>query len=101
MNTPDDPLDELLTHWQVRGDTPPTFQREVWARIAAQEAEPTWKEKLCTRLLKPSSWLVASAVAILIGAGVAWLETRPLQLTPYDAYVRSISPFASHHLAAR
>lgn len=101
MNTPNDPLDTLLAEWQVHRETPTSFQREVWARIAANEAEPTWKERWSALLLKPSSWFAAAAVAILIGGSLAWFETRPLQLSPHDAYVRSISPFASHHFASR
>lgn len=101
MNTPDDPLDALLAQWQVRNEAPPSFQREVWAKIAAHEAEPSWQERLCALLLRPSSWLTASVAAIAIGAGIAWFETLPLQVSPHDAYVQSISPFASLHLASR
>lgn len=100
MNTPDDPLDELLSQWQVHGDAPPSFQREVWARIATNEAEPFLWEKLSSFLLRPRGWLMAGAMAAVIGAGMAWIETQPTRLSPHDAYVRSISPFASLHLAS-
>ena len=100
MNTPDDPLDELLSQWQVHGEAPPSFQREVWARIAADEGEPSLWDRLAGFLIQPRGWLVAAAASVLIGAGVAWVETRPSRLNPHEAYVRSISPFASQHLAS-
>ncbi len=100
MNTPDDPLDELLSQWQVHGEAPSSFQREVWARIATNEGEPTTWEKLTSFLVQPRGWLIATAASILIGATVAWVETRPPRLNPHEAYVRSISPFASLHLAS-
>lgn len=100
MKPPDDPLDELLSQWQVRGEVPPAFQREVWTRIATGHAEPSWMEKLAAAMFRPRGWLIAATASILVGAGIAWMENRPLQLNPHDAYVRSISPFASLHLAS-
>lgn len=100
MNTPDDPLDELLSQWQVHGEAPPSFQREVWARIATHEGDPTLWERFVDYLVRPRSWLVATSAAVIIGASIAWVETRPSGLNPHDAYVRSISPFASLHLAS-
>ncbi|TDU71243.1 hypothetical protein EI77_02365 [Prosthecobacter fusiformis] len=100
MNTPDDPLDELLSQWQVPGEAPPSFQREVWARIAADEADPGLWEKLSSFLIQPRGWMVAAVTSIFIGAGMAWMETRPSRLNPHEAYVHSISPFASQHLAS-
>ncbi len=96
----DDPLDSLLQEWQVTGETSASFQREVWARIAATQADPSWWEKLSALLLRPAGWMAVSAAAVLLGAGFGWLETRPEPVNPHEAYVRSISPFASMHLAA-
>ncbi|MEN3939948.1 hypothetical protein WJU23_01540 [Prosthecobacter sp. SYSU 5D2] len=100
MNTPDDPLDELLSQWQVHGEAQPSFQRKVWARIAAGEADPGLWDRLAAFLIQPRGWMVAAAASVLIGASVAWMETRPSGLNPHEAYVRSISPFASQHLAS-
>ena len=100
MKPTPDPLDDLLSEWQVSGEASPSFQREVWARIASAEAEPTWSELLVRFFLRPRGWAMASAAALLLGSGLAWFETRPSRLNPHDAYVRSISPFASLHVAA-
>lgn len=101
MKTPsEDPLDELLSEWQVPAGTPASFQREVWARIAAAEADPGLWERVLTFLLRPRGWMATCTAAILLGAGVAWMETRPRAISPHEAYVRSISPFASLHLAS-
>lgn len=96
----EDPLDHLLQEWQVKGETSSAFQREVWARIAANQADPPWWERLSALLLRPAGWVAVSATAVLLGAGIGWLETRPEPVNPHEAYVRSISPFASLHLAA-
>lgn len=100
MNTPDDPLDELLSQWQVPGEAQPSFQRKVWARIAAGEAEPGLWDRVTAFLIQPRGWLVAATASVIVGAGVAWMETQPCRLNPHEAYVRSISPFASQHLAS-
>jgi hypothetical protein len=100
MKTPDDPLDELLSQWQVPREGLPSFQREVWARIAVRETDPGVWERLADFLTQPRGWMVATAASVLIGASLAWVETRPSQLNPHEAYVRSISPFASLHLAS-
>lgn len=100
MKTPDDPLDALLSQWQVQGEAPPSFQREVWSRIATGEAEAGLLERFFVYLLRPRGWLLASAAAVVVGGGIAWVETNPDRLNPHDAYVRSISPFASLHVAS-
>jgi ABC-type nitrate/sulfonate/bicarbonate transport system permease component len=100
MKTPDDPLDALLSQWQVQGEASPSFQREVWNRIATGEADPSLLERFFINLLRPRGWLIASAAAVVVGASIAWMETTPDHLNPHDAYVRSISPFASLHVAS-
>lgn len=96
-----DPLDELLSQWRLPDVPAPAFQREVWLRIAANEPGPDLVEKFFGFLFRPRGWAMAGALAVVLGAGAAWLETRPSGLSPHDAYVRSISPFASLHLAAK
>lgn len=100
MKDPDESLNQLLSEWQVRGDAPASLQREVWASVAASAAEPAWWEALLLYLLRPKSLAVTAAAAIALGVGSALLELRPPQLSPHDAYVQSISPFASVHLAS-
>ena len=79
---------------------PASLQREVWASVAAGAAEPSWWEALLLVLLRPKSLALTAAVAVALGVGAALLELRPPQLSPHDAYVQSISPFASVHLAS-
>jgi hypothetical protein len=95
-----DPLDSLLASWQVRGEAPMGFQREVWNCISAGEGELAWWERFSIGLLRPLSLGCAAAAAVAVGAFVAVLETRPSSQTPHDAYVQSVSPFASVHLAS-
>lgn len=94
----DDPLNALLASWEVRGEAPPGFQREVWNRISAGEADLGWGERLSMILLRPFSLSCAAAAAVAIGALLAVVETLPSSQTPHDAYVQSVSPFASVHL---
>jgi len=99
MNTPD-PLDELLSQWQVRVEPPASLPREVWARISAGEAEPSWWEELASYILRPRALAVTGLAAILVGTVLALLDGRGPQMDPHTAYVQSISPFASLHLAS-
>ena len=101
MKTPDDdPLHALLGTWEVRGETLVGFQREVWNRISAGEADLAWWERFSLTLLRPVSLSFAAVVAVAIGVAVAILETQPSSQAPHDAYVQSVSPFASVHLAS-
>ncbi|HCN27817.1 MAG TPA: hypothetical protein DIT64_03340 [Verrucomicrobiales bacterium] len=101
MNTPEnDPLDDLLLEWQVRGETPASQQREVWARIAAGEAEPAWWESFLLLMLRPRSLALTAAAAVVLGVLSALLEMRAPEISPHDAYVQCVSPFASVHLAS-
>jgi hypothetical protein len=99
MNTPD-PLDELLSEWRVTVEPAPSLPREVWARIASDEAEPSWWDKLASVLLQPRWLVVTSAVAVIFGVVLALTEAFTPTLDPHTAYIESISPFASMHLAA-
>jgi hypothetical protein len=99
MNTPD-PLDELLSQWQVRAEPPALLPRDVWARISADEAELSWWEVLASQILRPRALAITALVAILVGTVLALIDGNGPQLDPHTAYVQSISPFASLHLAA-
>lgn len=96
----DDPLGSLLASWEVPGEAPAGFQREVWNRISAGEADLAWWERASLLLLRPLSLSCAAAAAVAVGALVAVVETLPPSQTPHDAYVQSVSPFASVHLAS-
>ncbi|WP_395715752.1 hypothetical protein [Prosthecobacter sp.] len=101
MTTDDpDPLDDLLSQWQVQVETPPDFRREVWRKVAAETREPSWIERVAWWLLRPKrEALILAAVIIL---AIAWgLTHPPEEISPHDAYVMSISPFDPNHLRGR
>ncbi len=98
MNAPD-PLDDLLSQWQVCAEPPASLPRDVWARISAGEAELSWWESLATLALRPRALAITGLAAILVGAALALIGGDP-SLDPHTAYVQSISPFASLHLAS-
>ena len=84
----------------MRGDVPTSLPREVWSSIAAGAADPGWWDNLLLALLRPRILGLAAAAAVAAGGGWALLERRPPDISPYEAYVQSVSPFASVHLAA-
>ena len=96
MNT-DDPLDQLLSEWQVRAEVPPEFRREVWKAISSTCNEPTWVEKLSWWLLQPRRKILALAVAVIGGVILDFALPNSDELSPHDAYVMSISPFDPNH----
>ena len=100
MTTPD-PLDDLLSEWQVSPTPPNSLNRDIWTRIALVEAEPTWWETLAALILRPRNLAFSSLAAFGLGIGFAFLREAPdSAMDPHTAYVQSISPFASQHLAS-
>lgn len=98
--TPPDPLDDLLSEWQVSPQPPTSLNRDIWARIALVEAEPSWWESLAAFILRPRTLAFSSLFAFGLGIGIGLLRDDPgSALDPHTAYVQSISPFASQHLA--
>ncbi|MBL9179387.1 MAG: hypothetical protein JNM65_15090 [Verrucomicrobiaceae bacterium] len=97
MNAEDpDPLDHLLAQWQPHVETPPDFRREVWRRIAVENRDPGWVERLASWLLRPKREAVVFTAAVVLA--IAWGITHPQEpVDPHDAYVMSISPFDSGH----
>ena len=100
MNNPD--LDKLLRTWNVSGETPASFQREVWQRIEAEEAvRPAWTRWL-EMFLRPRIAAATAAVAILAGSagGLFHAEKSRAHATPDAglAYAQSINPFDPVHL---
>jgi hypothetical protein len=94
-------LDELLGQWQVRRQAPEGFRRGVWARIEQDRQPRRGWERCASFLLRPPVFAAVSAVAVATGGVVAWLREEGRQISPHDAYVQSVSPFASVHLAHR
>ncbi len=91
-----DPLDSLLAQWQTQVESPPDSRKEVWRRIAVENCEPGWMERLASRILRPKYEAFAFAAAIL--SAFAWGMAHPPEpLNPRDAYVLSISPFDPSH----
>lgn len=97
----DDPLDQLLSEWQVRAEVPPEFRREVWQTISCKGAEPTWIDRVSWWLLQPRQKIVALAAAVAVGVGLDYLLPGPDAIAPHDAYVMSISPFDPHNPSRR
>ncbi len=95
-----DQLDVLLASWQVEGEVPVRFQREVWNRISSRDGALAWWEELSIRFLKPWNLGFAALAAVIIGSLWAVVQTQPSAQTPHDAYVQSVSPFVSVHLAS-
>ena len=99
MNTPD-PLDELLSEWRVTVEPAASLPRVVWARIASEEVEPSLWDKLAFLLLQPRWLALTAVVAVSFGVVLALSGPRTTNLDPHTAYIESISPFASMHMAA-
>lgn len=99
MTSPD-PLDDLLSEWRVEVEPPASLPREVWARIASDESEPSWWEKLASLLLQPRWLALTAVVAVSFGVLLALTAAPSPDMDPHTAYIESISPFASMHLAA-
>ncbi|MEY2599574.1 MAG: hypothetical protein RLZZ142_1833 [Verrucomicrobiota bacterium] len=93
MSKPD-PLEALLAQWSEPSDPPEGFRREVWARIAQRASPVSGWERLTWWILQPQYgvWLAL----LIVGMGFVYGLLRPPApvLSPRDAYVLSISPFA-------
>jgi hypothetical protein len=73
----------------------------VWAHIGANDAHPTWWEKLAFILLRPQAIAATVVASAAVGSGLAIVIKPAAPVDAHAAYVQSISPFASVHLAAR
>lgn len=90
---PQDPLDQLLSTWGRPAEPPPDFRQEIWRRIAAEPA-PGRASYLAWWLLQPRHACLLAATVMALAA--AWGLSHPPEheLSPHDAYVASINPFA-------
>jgi hypothetical protein len=108
---PDDPADpehagELsrkLQEWRVEPVIPADFQREVWHRIAARQAEPFWRpltawlEGMAARPAAAMAFVLTGVAAgLMVGrekAQVAAVESwRVLE----ERYAHSVNPASRH-----
>ena len=96
----DDQLHQLLRESPAPVSLPPSFNREVWARIEAEEAtslrtalSQLWQAWLGA-LARPAPALATIAVCMLLGGGFGWIQHREAFRTQGElAYVQSINPF--------
>ena len=97
MNTPEDPLDELLASWQVEGRAPADFQRQVWHRIAADRRDIPWFAHLLAWWLHPRRLALSAAASVAIGIGLGLLAADRHASQAREAYFSAINPLDSHH----
>ena len=99
----DDPLDELLSQWQVLAEPAASFRRDVWQRIeTGGAAEPGFWESLAAIFMKPTVLSASFAVALVFGGLISWSTAQSSnRMNPRDSYLRSIDPFDSAHLLAQ
>lgn len=100
----DDQLHQLLRSVELKPEFPPSFQRNVWARIQLEESL-SWKVKLQTTfetffhwMARPVPAMATVALTIALGASLAFTEeNRSKHATAQLAYIESVSPFAAAH----
>lgn len=97
MNSPQDPLDELLATWQVEVSSAPDFQRQVWHRIASDQEDLPWTAYLLSWWLQPRRLLLSAVASLALGALVGWIEAGWHQTQAREAYFSAINPLDDHH----
>jgi hypothetical protein len=90
-------LNQLLRSWEPEVPEPASFRRNVWRRIAEEQARPEfglagWIEHLLVAICRPRLAVVAATVAIGVGIGIGTLSAR--SDSGADAYLRSVNPYA-------
>jgi hypothetical protein len=96
-------LSEKLRAWRVEPQVPASFQREVWARIAARQAarEDSFPrhaaEWLASLFAQPRYALALAAVSLALGLGFAHQQAMDASARHWDRlearYATSVSPF--------
>lgn len=100
----DDELKELIRQASSPPAFPPSFQREVWQRIALSESR-SWQSSagrylsgMFAWLMKPAAAATTVALMLVAGAGLGKLvSARELETSSRAAYVASINPILSAH----
>lgn len=96
MTTPD-PLDDLLSTWQVEARTTADFQRQVWHRIAADQEALPWPTRLLSWWFQPRRLLLSAVAAIAFGGLLGFIEAGVHQTEARAAYFSAIDPLDSKH----
>ena len=96
----DDQLHQFLRESPAPVSLPASFNREVWARIEAEEstslraALSQFCHALLGALARPVPAFATIAVCMLVGGGFGWVQHREAFRTQGElAYVQSINPF--------
>ncbi len=92
-----EPLDDLLTAWQVEARPPADFQRQVWHRIAADQEALPWSTRLFSWWLQPRRLLLSAAAAITLGGLLGVVEARIHNSNARGEYFSAINPLDSQH----
>jgi hypothetical protein len=97
-------LSVKLRAWKTEPEAPPSFQREVWQRIAARQTmreEALWprvREWFYGRLVRPRYAVALVALSLFTSIGVARFQARETNTRHWEKlearYASSIDPLA-------
>ncbi len=109
IDSDDEALKGNLRAWQVAPAIPPCFQREVWQRIEARDAErrnSPWLQivrRFFAGLATPRYATATLSVAAIVGVGMARLQASDENARHWQSlqtrYVDSIDPI--EHISTR
>lgn len=101
----DSELHDLIRQTQPKPEFPPSFQREIWARITVAEQQSwaaqwrQWSESLFRWMTQPAPAVAGVMTMLILGAGLGQLLTPDNDpVTLRTAYVTSINPLAAARL---
>lgn len=97
MKNKSDPLDALLSSWQVAPETPADFQRQVWHRIAADQEALPWTSRVLAWWMQPRRLALSAAAALALGSLLGLMDAHSHQKQAREAYFTAINPLDSHH----
>ena len=94
-------LNKLIQNWQPEVTEPASFRRNVWRRIADEQARSksaftVWLEGIVMSVCRPKLAIVAATVAIGIGIGIGSLSAH--SDSGATSYLRSVNPYAQVRL---
>jgi len=104
MKNDSDPLDALLSSWEVEAEAPPDFQRHVWHRIATDQEALPWTSRLLAWWMMPRRLALSAVAALTLGCVLGLMDAHSHQKQAREAYFTAINPLDSHHhhpIAAR